>query len=97
MPTRSPGHLAAALLLRFPTTVVLLSLLAFYTLTAFGLVPLGPIAQVVVLPVVVGYYLVDPVGALATRWGLPFSDALQVGLLVLGALAVDWALRRATQ
>ena len=87
----------ARLLFRFPTTVLLSLLLGFYALTTTGVIGVGPIAQLLIFPVVVAAYLVDPVGALATRLGLPSPSSIEVGLLVLGALAFDWALRRATQ
>jgi len=88
---------AGGLPLRFPATVLLVMLLIFNDLAATGKVSVGPIASVVLLPVLLLSYVVDPVGALATRFGLPCSGAVKVGLLVLVSLCFDRAMRRAAE
>ena len=88
---------AGGLLLRFPATVLLVMLLIFNDLAATGKVSVGPIASVILLPVLLLSYVVDPVGALATRFGLPCSGAVEAGLLVFASLCFDWAMRRAAE
>lgn len=94
---RSRRNRMAGLLLRFPTTLTLLVLLGFYALSAIGAIRVGAVAQLLIFPVAMAFYLVDPIGAGIARLGIPASGVIEVGLLVLGAVGFDWALRKATQ
>jgi len=92
MTTRSIGKALGGLLLRFPATALLLTLV---TLASTELLEVGPGVRVVLLAALPVFYMMDLVGALATYLGLPCPGPIEVGVLFLGSLLLDGILRRA--
>jgi len=94
MAIRSRTRALATLPLRFPVTVLLLMLVGLDVLVATGTVAA---TQLLLFPVLLLFYVVDPLGALATRLGLPYPGAIELGAIVLVGVGIDWVLRRAAR
>jgi hypothetical protein len=83
--------------LLFPSTTVLLGILAFGTANTAGWIPFGPVTHVMLMPAIGVSRLMDMIGVAAAQVGRPCPEALRVVILVLGSVLLDWAMRRAME
>ena len=93
----SHGRQAISLFLRFPSTVVLVGILAFGTANSIGWIPYGPVARTLLVPAVALSRLMQRVGEAVTHAGLPCPGAVSAMILVLGSVLLDLAMQRAME
>lgn len=95
MPTRPTDRGPWSRVLDYPFTILLVLLLGLWEVASVGVLSPGPVLRLVLLPVFLLSYIVDPIGALITRLGLPGAGIVEIGVLVIGAICVDRAMERA--